>query len=224
MPDGHHAEMSARELLRTLTVFGEALPGFAADAVAADPTDQFLAWLAEAVESGVSRPQLMTLATVDGDGFPDARTLTVREVDRTGWWFATDATSPKAGQIAAVPRAALVFSWPEQGRQVRVRGTVGRAERRACAADFLMRPPGARAAAHVGRQSQVLRDTAELNQAFTEARERVALYPDRVAEAYTLFVVRPLAVEFWQGRADRKHTRLRYQLTDGLWEREFLWP
>ncbi|MEU8135047.1 pyridoxine/pyridoxamine 5'-phosphate oxidase [Streptodolium elevatio] len=216
--------MSARELLRTLTVFGDALPGFATATAAAEPTDQFLAWLAEAVEGGVARPQLMTLATVDADGFPDARTLTVREVDRTGWWFATDATSPKAEQITALPRAALVFSWPEQGRQIRVRGTVGRADRRACAGDFLMRPPGARAASHVGRQSRPLRDTAELDRAFVEARERVTAQPDRVAEAYVLYVVRPLAVEFWQGRTDRKHTRLRYQLAEGAWEREFLWP
>ncbi|WP_436777119.1 pyridoxine/pyridoxamine 5'-phosphate oxidase [Yinghuangia sp. YIM S09857] len=216
--------MSARELLRTLSVFADALPGFAAEAAAAEPTDQFLAWLAEAVESGVARPQLMTLATVDADGFPDARTLAVREVDGTGWWFATDATSPKSAQIAAVPRAALVFSWPEQGRQVRVRGTVGRAERRACAADFLMRPPAARAASHVGRQSRTLRDTAEMDRAFVEARERVAAQPERIAETYVLYVVRPLAVEFWQGRTDRKHTRLRYQLAEGAWEREFLWP
>ncbi|MFJ9338811.1 pyridoxamine 5'-phosphate oxidase family protein [Streptomyces sp. NPDC101733] len=112
----------ARQWLRDLEVFAGPPPAFDPESAPTEPVRLFLSWLVEAVTDGVRDPHAMTLSTVDAAGDPDARVLILKGVDASGRQFAGHAFSPKGGQLACHPRAALTFHWPEHGRQVRVRG------------------------------------------------------------------------------------------------------
>ena len=108
--------------------------------------------------------------------------LICKDVDGTGrWYFASSADSVKGRELAASPHAALSFYWPQQGRQVSIRGTVAPAGAEASAADFLARTPASRAEALAGRQSQPLADPAELDEALGRARDELASQPGDVA-------------------------------------------
>ncbi|KAE8312624.1 hypothetical protein BDV41DRAFT_564991 [Aspergillus transmontanensis] len=104
------------------------------------PQDAFRMWLDEAIKAGVKEPHAMTLATVDEQGYPDARVLILKNVDERGWHFAVKADSPKAQQLEANGCAALTFYWPQVGRQIRVRGTAIQLPDAECREDFAERP------------------------------------------------------------------------------------
>jgi len=135
----------ARATLRTIPALTGTAPPLEGG-LPEDPVELFLAWLAGAVAAGVPEPHAMTLATVDGDGVPDARTLLLRDVDASGWVFGSTASSRKAAQLAAAPAAALSFWWQPQARAVRVRGPVTEASREESDADLRARSPEAQAA------------------------------------------------------------------------------
>ena len=115
------------------------------DDLPADPTDLFAAWLDQALERGVPEPVAATLATVDADGVPDARTLIVKAVDEQGWAFAGTASSRKGQQLAACSSAALNLWWQPIMRAVRARGSVVEASPDEAAADLAARSEDARA-------------------------------------------------------------------------------
>jgi pyridoxamine 5'-phosphate oxidase len=215
---------SVRGLLRGLPVLAGELPRFDPADTPGEPRELFLRWLAEAVHGGVREPQAMTLATVDEDGLPDLRVLILKEVDESGWQFATDRTSAKGRQVAGRPAAALGFHWREQGRQIRVRGTVLDLDRATSAADFLARPAASRVASLASAQSAVLTDPADLEKALAEAERTVAEAPETVAADHTVYAIDPVSVEFWQGDASRRHVRLRYRRDGEKWIKERLWP
>ena len=215
---------TVRELLFGVPMLTPPLSVFDPLAVPDTPFPLFLEWLAEAVAERVSEPHAMTLATVDRDGCPDLRIVALRDASPDGWTFATGAHSAKGRQLAEQPQAALGFHWREQGRQIRLRGPVLRADPDTAAADFRSRLPGSRAASLVGHQSEPLPDPALLAPAFAEALERATADPSLVDPEHTLFTVRPTSVEFWQGAPGRGHTRLRYRINAGPWTRELLWP
>lgn len=216
---------SMRELLRSQQVFPERMPGFDTRAAPADPVTLFLLWLEEAIKDGVPAPHTMTLATADARGRPSSRVLICKDVDSEGrWYFASGSNSAKGRDLAANPGAALSFFWPQQGRQIRLRGTAVHAGSEASAADFLARPPASRAEALIGRQSEPLADPAELDQAFRDAQARIAADPGLVAPAWSLYALTADEAEFWQGDHDRRHVRLRYQRTGRTWTRQLLWP
>jgi pyridoxamine 5'-phosphate oxidase len=148
-------------MLRGLPVFPARLPEFDVRAAPGDPVTLFLSWLGEAVRDGVLGPQAMTLATADAAGRVSSRVLICQDLDEGGrWYFASDSASVKGRDLAANPRAAASFYWPQQGRQVRVSGPAASAGGPASAADFLARPPASRAAALAGPQSEPLADPA----------------------------------------------------------------
>lgn len=212
-------------LLRTLRVWDvPELPRLDAQAVPDEPLGLFSRWFAEAVAAGEREPHTMTLATADAEGVPDARIVMLHGVDDRGWLFATHSTSRKGAQLTANPRAALVFYWPVQGRQVRVRGRVGPLPHEEGLADLHARSTGALAAALVGRQSEVLDSAAELAAASETAWRRADAEPEADAVTWNGYAVAPDEVEFFQGDARRRHVRLRYRRTDEGWARELLWP
>ncbi|MFC1442759.1 pyridoxal 5'-phosphate synthase [Streptacidiphilus sp. N1-10] len=213
-----------RSLLFGVPMLREPLPSFDPSAAPAEPFPLFLDWLTAALRSGVSEPHAMALATVDRDGLPDLRIVALRDATADGWLFATDADSPKSRQLTDRPQAALGFHWREQGRQIRLRGPVLRADAGTAAEDFRSRLPGSRAAILVGRQSEPLADRTLLDAAYAEALDRVTADPDLTTPAHALFLLRPVSAEFWQGSPGRGHTRLRYTATDAGWTREQLWP
>ena len=213
-----------RALLFGVPMLREPLPSFHPSGAPAEPFPLFLDWLSEAIRSGVSEPHAMTLATVDREGRPDLRIVALRDATPDGWVFATDADSPKSRQLTDCPQAALGFHWREQGRQIRLRGPVVRADADTAAEDFRSRLPGSRAATLVGRQSEPLPDRALLAAAYAEALARVTADPELTTPAHALFVLRPVSAEFWQGSPGRGHTRLRYTAAAAGWTREQLWP
>ena len=214
-----------REMLRSQRVFPGQMPGFDPRAAPEDPVTLFLRWLEAAIRARVPAPQVMTLATADERGRPSSRVLICQDVDGEGrWHFASSSASGKGRDLAVNPGAALSFWWPQQGRQIRVRGAAVPAGARASAADFLARPPASRAEGLVGHQSEPLGDQAELDRAFRAAHARVLADPELVAPAWTLYTLAAEQVEFWQGDPERRHVRLRFTRTGSAWSRQLLWP
>ncbi|MFF0278264.1 MULTISPECIES: pyridoxine/pyridoxamine 5'-phosphate oxidase [unclassified Streptomyces] len=217
MTDFHRA-------LRSLKVWDTELPAFDPAGAPPEPLPLFHDWFTAAVAAGQSEPHTLSLATAGEDGRPDVRIVMLHDADARGWHFATHATSAKGRQLAAVPEAALVFYWPVQGRQVRIRGHVATGTAEEAYADLHARTTGALASALVGRQSEVLDSPGTLAEASARAWERARAEPDAEAPTWTLYVVEPDEVEFFQGDAQRRHLRLRYRRTTDGWTRELLWP
>jgi len=222
------AQEQFRELLRSLRVWDVELPHFDPAAAPGTPLPLFQQWLREAAEAGSPEPHTMTLATADASGRPSLRTLMLHDADERGWHFASHRTSRKGRELAARPEAALHFYWPAVGRQVRVSGTVTAAGPEESAADLRKRSPGALAAALVGHQSEPLASYDLLERASAAAWERARREPDARADTWTLYVLAPDEVEFFQGDAQRRHIRLAYRRTPlshaGTWTTELLWP
>ncbi|MDA0563916.1 pyridoxal 5'-phosphate synthase [Streptomonospora sp. S1-112] len=213
-------------LLRGLAVLAGPLPEFDPGAAPEEPTALFTAWLAHAVAAGVVEPHAMTLSTVTPEGRPEARVLILKSVDAAGWRFAASTASGKGRDLAHSPHVALTFHWRELGRQVRVSGRAAAEDPARSAADFRARSASARELALLGRQSQVLADPADIDRELGPVRERLAADPGLVPTEWTSYLVAADAVEFWQGAADRRHTRLRYTREPGAgtWRRDCLWP
>ncbi|HEU5218436.1 MAG TPA: pyridoxamine 5'-phosphate oxidase [Gemmatimonadales bacterium] len=189
------------------------------------PLRQFLAWLDEAVHADLPEPNAMTLATTTADGHPSARMVLLKGADDHGFVFFTDARSRKGEELTANPRAALVFWWAELERQVRI---VGRTEPIAEAhsdAYFRSRPEGSRLSAWASHQSEVVGNRAELEARWAEAARRHA-DGDIARPAWWGGVrVIPEEYEFWQGRPNRLHDRIRYRRApDGAWRLDRLSP
>ena len=183
-------------------------------------------WLAEATAAGVREPTAMVLATADAAGAPSARTVLLKDLSASGLAFYTNLGSRKGQDIAANPRAAIVFPWFAISRQVIVAGVVEPVEAETADAYFASRVYRSQISAHASRQSHVIRDRASLEAAHAEFCER---YPESAAvprpEDWGGFRVVPSAVEFWHGRPDRLHDRLRFRLDgDGDWLVERLSP
>ncbi|MET9610576.1 pyridoxal 5'-phosphate synthase [Streptomyces sp. NPDC006512] len=214
------------EALHSLRVWDTPLPSFDTASAPGEPLPLFREWFVHAAGAGQPEPHTMSLATVDAEGRPDVRTLMLHEADGRGWHFASHATSAKGRQLAAHPDAALGFYWPLVGRQVRVRGRVTACGPEESRADLAVRSRGALAAALTGRQSEVLESPRQLVEASERAWERAGTEPDAPAPTWTRYVLAPAEVEFFQGDAARRHTRLRYRrAADGTgWVRELLWP
>lgn len=213
-----------RQLLRGIEVFAGELPTFDPAATPDTPAELFREWLLGALDAGVREPHAMTLSTAGADGNPQARVLILKAVTADGWQFASDGGSVKAHDLTERPYAALTFYWPPLARQVRLRGPVVRESAAAGAADFLARGESARAEALLGRQSRPLASLAERDAAVREAGARLAAEPGLVAPGWSLLTLRPEAVEFWQGDAGRRHTRLTYLRAGDGWDKRLLWP
>ncbi|MEV6330804.1 pyridoxal 5'-phosphate synthase [Streptomyces sp. NPDC051909] len=226
MDDELDDERRFLEALRSLRVWDTELPGFDPADVPEEPVALFHTWFTGAVAAGAVEPHTMALATADGEGRPDVRIVMLHGADTRGWHFASHASSAKGRQLAARPEAALTFYWPVQGRQVRVRGRVVTGTPEEAYADLHARTTGALASALVGHQSEPLGSLDELAGASEAAWERARREPEAHAPSWTLYVVEPEEVEFFQGDERRRHIRLRYRRRPGdtTWTRELLWP
>jgi pyridoxamine 5'-phosphate oxidase len=214
-----------RDVLRGLPVFhGIDLPVFEPQAAPTSPDDLFVTWFQDAIDAGVSEPHVATLSTVDADGRPNARVLLLKTFAAGRWGFATSRGSRKGIELDGQPWAALTFYWRELGRQIRVRGRALDAGPQEAARDFRARSPAARAESWGGRQSQVLFRADDLHESLIAARSRVESQPEAVPDHWVRYDVVADEVEFWQADADRRHTRLRYELRAGSWTRRELWP
>ncbi len=190
-----------------------------------DPIDQFHRWFQEALKGGVAEPNAMTLATAAADGQPSARVLLLKGADERGFSFFTNYESRKGHELAANPRASMVFFWPELERQIRIHGTVTQLPRSESEAYFRSRPEGNRLGAWVSMQSQVIPNRNVLEEKLKEVTERFQGREIPIPPYWGGFILEPQSIEFWQGRLNRLHDRLIFRKqTCGGWIRERLAP
>ncbi len=196
------------------------------EALADSPFPLFQTWFEEAVAAGLTEPNGMTLATATRDGRPSARTVLLKSFADEAFTFFTNYESRKGRELLENPQAALVFWWVELERQVRIEGRVERVSAAESDAYYTDRPRGSQVGAWASPQSQVIPSRRFLEEA--QARIEAESSPDeplvRPAHwgGYRLI---PEVVEFWQGRPDRLHDRMRYRADpDGRWQRERLAP
>ncbi|MFQ4149597.1 pyridoxal 5'-phosphate synthase [Arthrobacter sp. LAPM80] len=189
------------------------------------PHELFLRWRQDAINAGLTEAYAATLSTVDADGMPDARVLTVKDVsEECGFKIATGEDSVKGRQLLANPNCALTFYWSPLNRAVRVRGAAQRATAAESAADFLARHPQTRANTLAAPQSSSFSTDTARDELIRQARAAMELDPGIVSPQWTVWTVVPKSVEFWQGDPNRNHQRLSYIRTETAWDKQRLWP
>ncbi len=197
----------------------------AEDMLAGDPMAQFGSWLADAEAAGLPEPNAMVLSTVSAGGWPQSRSVLLKAYGADGFTFYTNRTSGKGADLAACPRASLLFPWYGLRRQVIIQGAVAPLSQAASEPYFHSRPRGSQIGAWVSRQSTVISSRAVLDERRAElARRWPGPEPVPMPEFWGGYQVRHEIVEFWQGRADRLHDRLRYRREGSGWLIERLSP
>ena len=193
--------------------------------VAADPVQQFDKWWQEAVAAGIDEVNAMTLATASADGFPSARIVLLKGVSKDGFSFFTNYNSFKGQQLAENPKACLVFFWKELERQVRITGLVKKLNDADSDAYFQSRPAGSRIGAIASPQSQVVESRDWLDQQFHQIERQTNESGIERPAHWGGYNVKPVIMEFWQGRPSRLHDRIQYTLVeDGSWRIDRLAP
>lgn len=189
------------------------------------PIDQFTQWWQEALAAEIDEVNAMTLATASNAGIPDARIVLLKEYDQQGFVFYTNYTSAKGQQLEENPHATLVFFWKELERQVRISGGVERVSEAESDHYYNSRPEGSRIGAWASPQSQVIESREWLDQQDLTFREVFRSKPIQRPPHWGGYRVKPVRMEFWQGRSNRLHDRLRYTLQQpGNWIMERLAP
>ena len=197
--------------------------------LAADPCTQFAHWFADAVRatgSGLlTEPNAMVVSTVGADGAPSSRTVLLKGYDQRGFVFYSNYDSRKSRELAGNPRTCLLFPWHPMARQVIVSGTATRVSAEETAAYFHSRPHGSQLGARASRQSTVVASREVLEQRYAE---QAARFPEGtqvpVPDHWGGFRVEAHTVEFWQGRENRLHDRLRYTRSGAGWSVDRLAP
>lgn len=164
------------------------------------------------------------LATVDGEGQPSARVVLLKGVDQDGFQLFTNYESRKARELAANPRAALVFWWPTLETQVRIEGRVERLTRKENEAYFATRPRESQLGAWASRQSERLPSREELEARFEQESQRFAGQDVPCPAGWGGYCLAPERIEFWESRAHRLHHRVAFTRAGNRWTAELLYP
>ena len=193
--------------------------------VDANPIRQFQKWIDEVRASGVSEQDAisMTLATATRDGRPSARIVLLKRFDDRGFVFFTNYQSQKGNELNENSRASLLFYWSTLWRQVRIEGEVEKISAAESERYFQSRPLGSRLGARASNQSEVVDRRETLEARFAELQQRFGEVVPR-PEHWGGYRVKPNSIEFWQGRDNRLHDRLRYRREDDGWVIERLAP
>jgi pyridoxamine 5'-phosphate oxidase len=197
------------------------------DFTAADePFGLFAVWFAEAVKSEPNDPNAMALATVDPDGLPDVRMVLLKGFDTAGFVFYSHTDSAKGQELAATPKAGLLFHWKSLRRQVRIRGTVSRVTDAEADAYFATRPKQAQIGAWASKQSQPLESRMAFEKAIALNAAKYAIGEVPRPPGWSGWRIAPQAFEFWHDRPFRLHDRITFTRAapDAEWSKTRLYP
>lgn len=186
------------------------------DHVGTDPLKLVSKWLQEAIEKPVNEPNAMSISTIGSDGFPQSRMVYLKDLLEEGIVFYTNYTSDKGNALTANAKAHALFFWPEMERQISITGLVEKVPAEMSDEYFASRPRGSQLGAWASHQSEVLSNRAELEQRVEQLIEQ---FPDQVPRPphWGGFLVRPVKIEFWQGRSSRLHDRIVFEQTADSW-------
>lgn len=193
--------------------------------VLSDPLEQFKRWFEEALNSQLPEPNAMTLATATPDGLPSARTVLLKGLEAGGFVFYTNYESRKGRELDGNPHAALLFTWLELERQIRIEGRVEKVSEETSNDYFRSRPKGSQIGAWASPQSHVISGREVLEEKIQELTETFK-HDDELPlpPFWGGYVVKPVLLEFWQGRENRLHDRILYTLKGQHWNVERLAP
>jgi pyridoxamine 5'-phosphate oxidase len=193
---------------------------------AEEPFGLFATWFAEAVKSEPNDPNAMALATVDADGLPDVRMVLLKGYDADGFVFYSHIASAKGRELAANPKAALLFHWKSLRRQVRVRGNVETVTDAEADAYFATRPKQAQIGAWASKQSQPLESRMAFEKAIALNAAKYAIGEVPRPPGWSGWRIIPQAFEFWHDRPFRLHDRIEFRRAspDAAWDKTRLYP
>lgn len=188
-----------------------------------EPVQQFGIWMDQVILAEIEEPTAMTLATVSPEGLPSARMVLLKGFDENGFVFFTNYDSRKGQEIAKNHRVALVFYWKELERQVRIEGYVLKTSGKESDDYFHSRPLKSQVSAIISPQSSVIPDRQYLEDLWIKYIQN---HPGKLKRPihWGGYLVIPEMVEFWQGRENRMHDRIRYSRKGGEWVVERLAP
>ena len=189
-----------------------------------DPVQQFKIWFNQALDSKVIEASAMVLSTVSSEGFPSGRVLLLKGVEDSGFTFFTNYNSAKAKDMEANSNASMTFFWSELEQQVRIAGVIEKLDSVISDSYFYSRPRASQISAVASNQSDKLENRDDLIQ---EVNRLEKLYENKKVprpENWGGYVLKPVKVEFWQGRTSRLHDRFLYELIDGTWQISRLAP
>lgn len=189
-----------------------------------NPFAQFDLWFQQALNARLPEPNAMALATATIDGKPSVRMVLLKGYDERGFVFFTNYEGRKSAELLQNAHAALLFYWVELERQVRIEGTVEKTSKKDSEEYFQTRPLESKLGAWASRQSSVIPGRGVLEQKMSDLRETYRDQEIPTPPSWGGFRVEPAVFEFWQGRANRLHDRIRYTLEGGVWTIERLSP
>ncbi len=217
--------MSLISNIRTAMTMGRGMKkGLSEETAGKDPIKLFGAWFDDAKKSGLFLYDAITLATCTKEGVPSARMMLLKGFDERGFVFYTNYESRKAVELEENPRAAIISHWPILERQIRVEGDVERLTTEESTAYFHSRPRGSQLGAWASAQSTPLESPEVLKRRFQEYEWKYSGAEVPLPPFWGGYRLKPARIEFWQGRLNRLHDRVRYDKVGGGWEMGRLYP